>query len=206
MKYYPIFLNLKCKKAIVVGGGNVAERKILTLIKAGAFVKVISPDITKRLKLLRARGLLAHIRRHYRKGDVKDAFIVIAGTSSVQTNSKITQEARHLMNVIDTPSEGNFIAPSIIKRGPLTIAISTEGCSPAMSKAIRKEIESLYNTEFAKYLKFLGVIREKALREIKDNKKREKFLKKLASEDIFNLLRSRGFKFVSREITQNFDF
>jgi precorrin-2 dehydrogenase/sirohydrochlorin ferrochelatase len=192
MKYYPAFLNLNAKKAVVIGGGKVAERKVLALIKAGAFVKVISLNTTKTIEGLRKKGLLTHIKRRYRKGDLKDAFIVISGTSSAQTNTKIAQHARHLVNVIDTPSEGNFIAPSIVKRGPLTIAISTEGCSPAVAKAIRKELEKLYGTEFTHYLRFLGIIRKKAMKEIKDDKKREEFLKGLASEKIFNALRKRG--------------
>jgi len=192
VKYYPVFLNLKGKKAVVVGGGKVAERKAINLIKAGASVKVISPDITKALEKLKRKGLLTHIKRHYKKDDLKDAFIVIAGTSSAQTNTKIAQDARHLINVIDTPSEGNFIAPSIVKRGPLTIAISTEGSSPAVAKAIRKELEKLYGTEFTHYLRFLKMMRGKAIKEIKDDKKREEFLKSLASEKIFNMLRKKG--------------
>ncbi len=208
MKYFPVFLNLNAKKAVVIGGGKVAERKVLALIKAGAFVKVISPNITKTLERLRKKGLLIHLKRHYRKGDLKDAFIVIAGTSSAQTNTKIAQDARHLrdesqrlLNVIDTPSEGNFIAPSIVKRGPLTIAISTEGCSPAVSKTIRKEIEKCYGTEFAHYLRFVGLMRKKAIKEIKDDKKREEFLKGLASEKIFNALRRKGTSSLSKLIS-----
>lgn len=204
MKYYPVFLNLNGKNAVVIGGGKVAERKALTLIKAGALVKVISPDITKTLEKLRKKGLLTHIKRHYKRGDLKDAFIIIAGTPSAQTNTKIVQDARHLINVIDTPSEGNFIAPSILKRGPLTIAISTEGCSPAVAKTIRKELEKLYGTEFTHYLRFLGMMRKKAMKEIKDGKRREKFLKGFASEKIFNSLRRKGHSHLSKLIKYEF--
>jgi len=201
VKYYPVFLNLKGKKAVVVGGGKVAERKVVNLLKAGASVKVISPDITKALEKLKRRGSLTHIKRHYKRGAlIKDAFIVIAGTSSAQINTRVAQDARHLINVIDTTSEGNFITPAIVKRGPLLIAISTEGSSPAVAKSIRKELEELYGTEFTHYLRFLKTMRRKAKKEIKDSKKREKFLNSLASEKIFNLLRKEGFAAVSKMI------
>jgi precorrin-2 dehydrogenase/sirohydrochlorin ferrochelatase len=200
VKYYPAFLNLRDKKAVVVGGGKVAERKVRPLINAGASVKVISPDITDNLEKLKKKGLLEHVRRNYRKGDLKDAFIVIAGTSSTEVNTKIAQEARHLVNVIDNPSEGNFIVPSIVKRGPLTFAISTEGASPAVSKAIRKEIEGLYGKEIALYLRFVEQVRKKAMKKIMNNKKREKFLKSLASQELFNALRNKGFTAINKEI------
>ncbi len=206
-KYYPVFLNLNGKTAVVIGGGKTAERKARTLIQAGASVKVISPDITASLKELKKTGRLTHIKKPYRKGDLKGAFIVIAGTSSVQINTKIANDARHagigsgrLVNVIDTPSEGNFIAPSIVKRGPLTIAISTGGSSPAASKLIRKEIEKLYSAEFAHYLRSLEKTRKKVLSGIKDRKKRERLLKSFASEKIFKKLRKRGAFYISKSI------
>ena len=210
-KYYPVFLNLNGKTAVVIGGGKTAERKALTLLKAGASVKIISPNITTALEKLKKTGKLAHIKRPYRTGDIKGAFIVIAGTSSVRINAKIANDAMHpgsgpsrLVNVIDTPSEGNFIAPSIVKRGPLTIAISTGGSSPAAAKLIRKELEKLYGVEFAHYLRFLGKMRKKALREIKDSKKRESLLKNLASEKIFKNLRTRDTSYISKLIKKEF--
>ena len=200
MKYYPAFLDLKDKKAVILGGGKVAERKVRLLIQAGASVTLVSPDITAHLRKLVDRGLLQHIERTYRKADLKDAFIVIAGTSSSEINRKIAQEARHLVNVVDMPSEGNYIVPSILKRGPLTIAISTEGSSPAVSRAIRKELEWHYSTEFARYLKFVEGIRKKAMKDIAHAKRREKFLKSLASDDLLNILRTKGFGTVRKII------
>lgn len=211
MKYYPVFLNLKGKNAVVIGGGKVAERKVLTLLKAGAIVKVISPDVTDNLNRLKKKGLLTHLKRHFRDGDIKDAFIVIAGTSSVRINTKIAQDARclrksslPLINIVDNPSDGNFIAPSVVKRGPLTIAISTQGCSPAVAKTVRKELEKLYGTEFTHYLRFLEQIRKKALKKIKDTRQRAVLFKGLASEKIFNTLRKKGISSLSKLIKGNF--
>lgn len=209
MRYYPVFLDLRGKKALIIGGGKVAERKIRTLIRVGASLTVISPRITKLLSRLKRKGLITHIPRHYRKGDLKDAFVVITATSSLQTNSKVARDAGELprlINVIDSPFNGNFIVPSTMRSGHLTIAISTEGYSPAVAKNIRKELERLYDREFGRYLKFLGAIRKRAMNEIKDNKKRERFLQKLASEEMFNILRSRGFKSASEKINQLVDY
>ncbi len=202
MKYYPVFLDLKQKKVVIVGGGKVAERKALTLTKAGACVTVISPCVTVVLERLKRKGVLTHIKRHYKRGDLKDAFIVIAGTSSTQTNSRIARDAEYLINVIDTPSEGNFVAPSIVNRGPLTIAISTEGHSPAMAKAIRKELEKFYGTEFSMYLRLLKKIRMSIMEKVKDNKERKRIFSELTSERILKALRSGGFKAASDKITQ----
>jgi precorrin-2 dehydrogenase/sirohydrochlorin ferrochelatase len=205
VKYYPAFINLKNKKVVVVGGGRVAERKTLSLIKAEAAVIVISPAITAGLEKLKEKGAIKHIKRNYRKGDLKDAFVVVAGTSSEEINSKVAEDAEFLVNVVDIPSGGNFIVPSLIKRGPLTMAVSTEGTSPALAKAIRREIEELYNGEFARYLRFVELIRKKAIKKILNSRKREKFLKYLASEKVIHALRKKGFNEVSKKILTELD-
>jgi len=202
-KYYPVFLDLKGVKAVVVGGGRVAERKVASLLKAGALVKIISPSVGKVLEKYNKLGLVTYIKREYRRSDLKDALIVIAATSSHRTNLRIGAESKdipRLINVVDNPAEGNFIVPSTVKRGALTIAISTEGCSPAVSKAIRKELQKSYGSEFSDYLKFIEGIRTKAMRKIKDRGSREEFLKSLASEDIFTTLRKKGAKTAVKKI------
>jgi precorrin-2 dehydrogenase/sirohydrochlorin ferrochelatase len=201
VEYYPAFIDLHGKIAVVIGGGNVSERKVRALIKAGARVKVISPHITGGLAKLGKKGMLKHIGRNYRKGDLADAFIVIAGTSSSRTNDRIAGDARGLVNVIDAPSRGNFIVPSVVDRGKLTIAISTGGASPAVSKAIRKEMELMYGAEFTRYLRFLERIRKKATVKIIDARKRKAFLRSLASKENLTTLRTKGFRSASREIT-----
>jgi precorrin-2 dehydrogenase/sirohydrochlorin ferrochelatase len=201
VKYYPAFIDLHGKRAVVIGGGNVAERKARSLIKAGARVTVISPQITDGLTKLGKKGLLKHRGRNYRKSDLAGAFIVIAGTSSSRTNDRIAGDARSLVNVIDVPSRGNFIVPSVVERGALTIAVSTGGASPAVSKAIRKEMERLYGTEFARYIRFLERIRKKASAKIPRTKTRNAFLRSLASEELLTTLRNKGFRTASREIT-----
>jgi len=192
--YYPAFLNLKGKTAVVIGGGKVAERKILTLLKAGSDVKVISPHLTKRIEKEKLRGRIKHIPRQYGKGDLKDAFLVIAATDSPTINDRVSKDAPSLVNVVDTPYLCNFIVPSIMNRGPLNIAVSTSGISPALSRSIRKELEKLYGPEFNNYLKLLRKIRSKALDVIDDKKKRGELLKAISSEKMIRMLRQKGFR------------
>ena len=204
MNYYPAFLNLEGKKAVVVGGGKVAERKVLTLIKAGAELTVVSPLLTGRLQKEKEAKRLRHISRTYRPGDLKDSFLVIAATDSPEVNRKVAGDAPALVNVVDVPCECNFIAPSVVKRGPLVLAISTSGTSPAFAKAIRKEIEKSYGTVFSEYLGFVKVLRSRAMREITDTVVREKFLKSLASEDILYALRTKGLTVVKLSAMSRF--
>lgn len=190
--YYPLFVNLRKKRAVVVGGGKVAERKILSLLRTGAEVTVISPLLTGRIEKERMAGTIRHVRRHYRKGDLKEAFLVIAATDSPDINEKVSRDAACLVNVVDTPELCNFIVPSVIKRGLLTIAVSTSGVSPALSRSIRRELEKMYGPEFSAYLKSLRSIRAEAKRTIRDPDKRGACLKALASENMLELLRKQG--------------
>jgi precorrin-2 dehydrogenase/sirohydrochlorin ferrochelatase len=192
--YYPAFLNLKGKTAVVIGGGKVAERKVVSLLKAGSDVKVISPKLTKRIEKEKLRGRIKHIPRQYRRGDLKNAFLVIAATDSPTINDRVSKDAPSIVNVVDIPDLCNFIAPSVMNRGALNIAVSTSGISPALSRSIRKELEKLYGPEFNNYLKLLKKIRSKALDVIDDKKKRGEFLKAIASEKMMRMLRQKGFK------------
>ncbi|MDI6800788.1 MAG: bifunctional precorrin-2 dehydrogenase/sirohydrochlorin ferrochelatase [Thermodesulfovibrionales bacterium] len=192
--YYPAFINLLDKQCVVVGGGRVAERKVLSLLKSGARVKIISPVLTSALEKKKIEGKIKHIKRNYRNGDLKKAFLVIAATSDDRINRKVSADAPCLVNVVDQPSMANFIVPSVIKRGPLTVAISTSGASPAVARKMRIELESLYKEDFGRYLNFLSRMRKVAIKEVKDKKIRENFLKDAASEEIFHILRTDGFK------------
>ena len=200
MNYYPAFLDLRGKKAVVVGGGRIAERKVISLMKAGAEVTVISPSLTSRLSRAKYDKRISHLSRGYRKGDLRGSFLVIAATDSEAINSRIAREAPALVNVVDVPSECNFIAPSVVKRGPLILAISTGGASPAVAKTLRKELEGAYGPEISGYLRFLRQVRVKALAGIGQKEKREAFLKGLSSGKMLNLLRTRGLKAAKEDV------
>ena len=190
--YYPAFLDLEKKKTVVVGGGKIAERKILGLLNARAKVTVVSPVITKRVEQEKQKGRLRHICRKYRRGDLKNVFLVIAATDSEEVNEKVSRDAPCLVNVVDTPKLCNFIVPSTIQRGPLTIAISTSGVSPAFARSLRKDVEKIYGRGLSYYLMSLQRIRAQALAAIPDTKKRTHFLKAVASENMLKLLKGKG--------------
>ena len=146
MDYFPIFLDIKSKRCVVVGGGAVAERKTATLLKAGADVILISPRLTNSLTSWRDAGQLSHIDRMFDDNDLDGAHLVLAATNDAQTNRRIAELAnqqRIPINVADQPELCSFIVPSIIDRSPVVAAISTGGASPVLARLIRTRIESI---------------------------------------------------------------
>ena len=141
--YYPVFLNLKGRRCIVIGGGQIAEGKILKLIDSGANIIVISPDATPAIRHAADTGDIELNGRKYEPGDLKGAFLVIAATNDRLVNQDIFEEAESLgvlLNAVDDPARCSFIAPSILERGPVTLAISTGGASPALARKLRETL------------------------------------------------------------------
>lgn len=144
MKYYPVFLDLKGRRCVVVGGGPVAEGKVQGLREAGARVVVISPTATDPLARWAREGEVEWLARPYRRGDLEGAFLAIAATDDPETNRAVAEEAFArgvLVNVVDTPDLCLFIAPAVVRRGPVTVAVSTGGLSPALARRIRRSME-----------------------------------------------------------------
>jgi precorrin-2 dehydrogenase/sirohydrochlorin ferrochelatase len=182
------------KQCIVVGSGKIAARKVASLLRCGAKVTVISPSVTGELAKYSERKRIKHVKRKYRRGDVEDAFLVIAATSDEQVNREVSLDATCLLNVVDAPELANFIVPSVVKRGPLTLAVSTSGASPALAKSIRKELEPLFGKEFGLFVDFLGKQRRKAKRDITDERTRELLMKQIAGPEMVETLRKEGFE------------
>ena len=144
VNYFPVFLNLLERECVVVGAGKVAERKVIQLIDAGANVTIIASRATNRLRTLASIGKLTWHERSYQFGDLEKMFLAIAATDSSKINREVQEEASGrniLVNVADTPSLCNFISPAIVKRGPVTVAISTSGSSPALARHLRELME-----------------------------------------------------------------
>jgi precorrin-2 dehydrogenase/sirohydrochlorin ferrochelatase len=172
MPFYPIFLDITNKPCLVVGGGKVAERKVLSLLKAGADVTIISPGLTTELKDLVKKKKIRHVPKRYRPGDlagyIKGAFLVISATNSEKINKKIHAEAEKtgkLVNVVDSPGLCNFIVPSVVERGNLKIAISTSGRFPMLAKTLRGNLEWSIPGEYETFVDILGAVRDKLLKE-----------------------------------------
>jgi precorrin-2 dehydrogenase/sirohydrochlorin ferrochelatase len=145
---YPIFLDLSGWRCVVVGGGEVANRKARKLLQARARVVVISPEIQPELESI---AVEVH-RRPYKEGDLEGAFLAFAATDSREANAAVAREARERgvpVNVADEPSEGDFALPSTLRRGRLQIAVSTGGASPTLARRIKNELEEAFGPEWA---------------------------------------------------------
>ncbi|HHI98052.1 MAG TPA: bifunctional precorrin-2 dehydrogenase/sirohydrochlorin ferrochelatase [Thermodesulfatator atlanticus] len=180
--YYPIFLKVEQKLCVVIGGGPVAERKITSLLEAGARVKVIAPEVTERIKILAREGKIIWEERPYRSGDLKDAFLVIAATNNPQVQEEVFAEAEErkiFCNVVDKPALCSFIVPSVVKRGRLQIAISTSGASPALAKRLREQLEELFGPEYAEYLELMAAWRKEILARELSEAERQKLFEQL---------------------------
>lgn len=203
MRYYPINLDIRDKPCVVIGGGKVAERKTFSLVKAGARVKIISPDATDKLKCLEAEGKVIIARRLYKNRELKGAFLVFAATDNEDVNRKISEQARNrgiLVNVVDRPEICDFIVPSVVERGLLSIAISTGGASPAFAKRLREEMEECYGEEHVQFLEIMAAIRQKLLTIKADNVKKRKFFNKLAYSSMPELIKAGMWEDVDRII------
>ena len=161
--YYPMFLNISSKRCVVVGGGEVALRKVKTLLEHGANVEVISPEVCSQLNELAERGEIRMFSRHFQPGDLDDALIAIAATDDGDTNREVVGEAREkavLVNVVDEAESCDFIVPSYLRRGDITVAISTGGRSPALARKIRTRLEKDFGNEFAALAVLISEVRD----------------------------------------------
>ena len=196
-EFFPVFLNLKDRLCIVIGGGKVAERKVENLLKVKAKIKVISPELTFKLKKLVEEGKIEWEKRKYQKGDLNSAWLVIAATNDPEVQKEIYKEAeeRHIFcNVVDVPEFCSFIVPSIIKRGPLIIAISTSGVSPAIARRLRETLEELIGEEYEFYLELMKNLREQILNSNLSPEEKEKKLQKLALAPIPRYIKYKDFE------------
>jgi len=192
LKYYPVFLDISGKKCVIVGGGRVAERKAARLFSCGAHVVVIAGKATSLLEEMRREGKIVLLDTDYDRSELDGAFLVFAATNNAAVNRQVAMDARAagvLTNVADAPDQCDFIVPSLVERGELTIAVSTGGSSPALAKKIRKELEALYGEEYSELLRIMGKLRETIIAEGRDSdENREKF-ESMADSEILDCIR-----------------
>ncbi|MDO8589056.1 MAG: bifunctional precorrin-2 dehydrogenase/sirohydrochlorin ferrochelatase [Armatimonadota bacterium] len=191
MLYYPINLDIRGRKCLVVGGGEVAERKVGVLHACEASVRVVSPRSTERLRELARQGRIELIARGFAAEDLSGAVLVIAATDDAAVNEQIyrlAEEAGILVNVVDSPDMCNFIVPATVTRGNLQISVSTGGKSPALAKRIRRELESQYGYEYEEFVEILGEMRDKVKAKYTNQKDREAAFNRLVESDVLQLL------------------
>jgi siroheme synthase-like protein len=149
--FYPVVLELGARPVLVVGGGAVAQRKVDGLLEAGARVTVVSPELTERLATWAREDRIRWLGRSYRRGDAVGHALVFVATDDVALNAEIASAARECgvwVNAADDPRHCDFILPSVLRRGPLTVAVSTGGASPALSRMIREELEAHFSDDY----------------------------------------------------------
>src|SRR3972149_7637970 len=191
-KFYPIYLDVKDKKCVIVGGGKVAYRKVCSLKEAGAEVVVVSPETCPEIA---DKKDIALIKKDYDENILDGALLVIAATDNEAVNKKVSLDARKrniIVNVVDHPELCSFIVPSTINRGDLCISISTGGASPAVAKSIREKLEDVFGSEYEEYLNLLTKMRSIAMSDIKNSAKRRKVLQRMAEKDILDIMKNKG--------------
>lgn len=162
---YPVALTVAGRRCVVAGGGGVATRKVLALLEAGAAVHVVSPALSEELAALATAGRISAERRPYAPGDARGAFLVIAATDARAVNAAVAAEARAeraLVTVCDDPAAGDLVGVAAIRRGDLTVTISTEGRSPALARLLREEIEALLTPDRLALLDLMAAERQRA--------------------------------------------
>ena len=164
MDHLPIFLSVKDRFCVVIGGGEIATRKVALLLRAGAHVQVVSPGLCPNLDKLRHEGRIEHVARAYEDGDLDDAYLAFAATDDEQTNHRVAEAGRAMqipVNVVDHPEDGSFIMPSIIDRSPVVAAVSTGGASPVLARLIRSRLESMIPAGYGRLGELAGRFRER---------------------------------------------
>lgn len=187
MSLFPMFLKLEDRPCLVVGGGEIAESKIHSLLEAGARVTVVSPEMKAGLIGLADAGLFAWHRREYLVSDIEGAFLVIAATNSRDVNAAVYRDAEErnvLCNAVDDPPNCDFYFPSVVRRGRLQIAISTEGESPALCQRLRKEIDEQLPQDLGPWLDDLGELRREVLAVLPAGESRKLLLHELAHRQV----------------------
>ncbi len=207
MRYYPLFLDIARRRCVVVGGGNVAERKVGRLLACGASVEVVGKHLTPALAALKREGAIVHHAADYHEDQLRGAFLVIGATDSDAVNERIARDARARgipVNIVDDPARCDFILPSVVERGDLAIAVSTGGRSPALAKKLRTELESAYGPEYAVLVAILGELREKVIAGGRPSAENRAVFEAVVSSDILDHIRAGRWKRVEeliRELT-----
>ncbi len=187
MQYLPIFIQIKQRPCLVVGGGSIAARKVALLRKAQANVTVVSPKLCDELKNLREEQLIQHENREFEDSDLETCVAVIAATNQRSVNERVSELAHQLrlpVNVVDNPDLCSFIMPSIIDRSPVVIAISTGGSSPVLARLIRTKLEGIIPSAYGRLATLVEGFRDKVKAAFPDVESRRDFWEKILAGSV----------------------
>jgi precorrin-2 dehydrogenase / sirohydrochlorin ferrochelatase len=200
---FPVFLKLEGKRCLVVGGGKVAYRKILDLLDCGADITAVAEDPIPECTEIAEKGKLTLLARCFRPEDIEGAFLVFAATDDDEVNAEVSDLARRkgiLANIVDDPAKCDFFSGSVVKRGPLQIAISTGGSSPSISQKIRRELEERYSESYGEFIDTAGEIRKEILASGLTEERKRLSLQWLAGEEAYTVFINSGKATVWEEV------
>ena len=203
METYPIALKLDDQLCLVVGGGKVGERKIANLLDCGAKVRVVSPEVTPLLADWAQHGRIELRQRSFQEEDLSDVLLVIAATDSYEVNREVSQlchECQVIVNAVDIPELCSFYVPAILRRGLLTIAVSTGGASPALAAKLRDVLGEQFGPVYAESMDLIASWRQKAIAEIPDKQRREAFLKHMVDDVTLGLMQDEQFDLLKERL------
>ena len=201
-QYYPVYLDLQGELCLIVGGGVTAARKAKGLLEAGAWVKVVAKDICAELCELGEEENPELLRRGYESGDIEGARMVFAATNDRAINRKVYKDAEArgiLVNSVDDPENCRFIVPAVLRRGPVSISVSSGGRSPFLSGAIRDKLEKEIGPEYAEYAEMFGEMRDLAKAEGKSEEEKMAAYRQLEESAVLAYLRA-GQREQAREV------
>jgi siroheme synthase-like protein len=195
MGYYPIYLELRARRCLVIGGGAVAERKVQGLLAAEATVTVVSPHLTPLLTDWSRRGAIRYTARAYQAGDMVGYHLVFVATDDGAANAAIAREGRERgiwVNAADDPAYCDFILPAVVQRGALSVAVATGGTSPALTRAVREELQEYFTADYSLLATVAAEVRLR-LRADKRTVPGSRWVQALRNEEFRNLIRA-GFR------------
>ena len=191
MDYLPIFLKVEDRPCLVVGGGNVAARKVSLLMRAGAVITIVSPALGDELRVLLEQGAITHVAREFQDEDLEDCVLVIAATDDEAVNRSVSKSAnsrRIPVNVVDSPDLCSFIMPSIIDRSPVQIAVSTGGASPVLARLLRSRLESYIPAAYGRLAKLVDEYRQRVKQRFTTTDQRRYFWESILQGNVAELL------------------
>lgn len=190
---YPIFLSLAGKACLIVGGGQVAERKAASLLEYEAQVRLVSPRVEASIAAWASDGLLTWIPRKFEVQDLEGVSMVFIATDTIQLNQEIATLCRErgiLVNAVDDPPNCDFFVPSVLRRNSLVLAVSTEGKSPLYAARLRRELEDIISEEHGRFVDMLGRLREEVKNSDLDIKQRKNIFTRLVDSDLLELIKA----------------
>ena len=204
--FYPIFLDLGQRKCVVVGGGPVAERKAAGLLEAGAEVTIVSPDVTQGLQRLAESGDVRLLERAFEETDLEGATLAFAATDSQGVNQAVSDAASRSgipVNISDRSNRGDFIVPSSFMKGPLQVAISTGGGSPALARIIRQDLEHAVADELVELAQMLERLRPRVQSRFPENEpQRRRVWARLVAPDVLEHIQAKSWDRVEEIVAE----